>query len=114
MPTHRRERYSENSTDGTTTDSYVRIVEWDVRDEDEKLVLIKNSGGSNSMDYRVYSKARWGGNIEYQEGTGTLTTGSVAKINVTGHTAALIVELKSTSAGNSTSYQIEYGGYIAR
>jgi len=99
------------SVTGTTTDSYTDALIWGgVRKYLHKTILIKNTGSSNSMDYRVLVEAHSGG-LQYEETSGTLGPGDIVKIVLNNHYSRIIVQVKSSTAGAPTEYQIDYCGF---
>lgn len=98
---------------GTTTDSWANALEWTgAMNYLHKTIIIKNTGDTNSMDYKVIIKAHATGS-EYEETSGTLAAGDVAKIVLNNHYAHVIVQVKSSTAGSPTDYRIDYCGFKA-
>jgi len=96
---------------GTTTDSWLNALDWgDAQKYTLKTILIKNTGDTNAMDYKVIVQAYDGG-IEYEETSGTLNPGDIVKITLNNWYSRVIVQVKSSTAGNATTYRIDYGGF---
>jgi len=98
----------ENSVSGTTTDSYQNALVWNCSPYLYKTIFIKNTG-SNDMDYRVFTEVYAGG-IQYLETSGTLAPDDVAKVVLNNLYTRIIIQVRSSTAGNSTTYQIDYIG----
>lgn len=104
-------RYIEGSpVDYATTDTMSDVVSIDARQFNEVTIMIKNTGGTNSADIAVYTLANTNGTIEYEEYSATLAPGDVAKIQLSGRYAKIIVRAKSTTAGASTTIRVEWIG----
>ena len=102
--------YWSGSYGGTTTDSYTNALDWSDADKFlHKTILIKNTGDTNNMDYKVLVYVVDGG-IAYEETSGTLAPGDVAKIVLNNWYSRVVVQVKSSTAGASTSYQVDAGG----
>ena len=99
---------TEATTSGNTTDSFTTALDWDTRYRGKKTIIIKNTGTANSLDYEVYTRAYYDGGVDYQETTGTLAPGDVAKVVLDDVYARVFVDVKSTNTGNPTSYRIDY------
>ena len=96
---------------GTTTDDWVNAVDWtDAQKFTLKTILIKNTGDTNSMDYKIIVQAYDGG-IEWEETSGSLAAGDVAKIHLNNHYSRVVVQVKSSTAGSPTDYRIDYCGF---
>jgi len=99
------------STTGTTEDSYTDALIWGgVRKYLHKTIIIKNTGDTNSLDYKVLVEAHTGG-LQYEETSGSLAAGDIVKIVLNNHYSRIIVQVKSSTAGASTTYQIDYCGF---
>jgi len=95
--------------DYTTTNDWDG-VELDVSQYDEVTIMIKNIGDTNSADIEVYTKANANGIIEYKEYSTTLSPGDVAKIQLNGRYAKVILRAKSTVADSPTTLRVEWIG----
>jgi len=101
------------TTTGTTTDSWANALSWTGAYKFlHKTIIIKNTGDTNSLDYKVIVRAYGGGN-DYQETSGSLAAGDVVKIVFNNHYVEIVVQVKSSTAGASTTYQIDYCGFKA-
>ena len=95
---------------GTTTDSYADALVWSTAYYFlHKTIIIKNTHASNSLDYRVYVRAKSDG-ADYLETSGTLAAGDVVKIVLNNWYNVVKVQVKSTTAGAAATYRIDYGG----
>lgn len=99
---------------GATTETETTALDWDVRDESKKLILLKNTGTANSLDFCIFSKAMFGGEIDYQDDTNTLPPLSVFKAVYDTYQAEIIVLVRDTNPGDHTTFRIEYGALIDR
>ena len=98
------------SYSGTTTDNWVNAVDWtDAKKFLHKTILIKNTGDTNSMDYKVLVYVVDGG-LSYEETSGTLGPGDIVKITLNNWYSRVVIQVKSSTAGASTTYQIDIGG----
>jgi len=103
-------KYTAGSFTGTTTDDWTDAHDWTAAHRYiHKTIIIKNTGDTNSMDYRVLVYAVDDG-IAYEETSGTLGPGDVAKINLNDWYNRIVIQVKSTTAGASTTYRIDIGG----
>jgi len=96
---------------GTTQDSYPSdpALTWDLSDlyADRKTIVIVNTGSTNNLDYRITIKADKNGSYEAIENTDTLGPGDSALINIRNPRAVITVNVKSTTSGNSTTFEIQ-------
>lgn len=93
---------------GTTTDNYVNALDWMCAGHGSKTILLQNTGSTNSLTYNVITYAYAGG-IAYTEIPDTqLTAGSIAQIILNNAYAEVVLQVKSTTAGASTTYRIDY------
>jgi len=103
--------FLEGYTTGTTTDSYANALNWTNAEKYlHKTIILKNTGDTNSLDYQVLVYAHNDGNA-YTETSGSLAAGDVVKIVLNNHYARVVVQVKSSTAGASTSYRIDYCGF---
>jgi len=95
---------------GTTTDSYADALNWNCEGFNNKTIMLKNTDDANSLDYKVLTYAYPGG-VAYEEvSETTLAPGDVAKIVLNYAYGAVSVQVKSTTSGESASYQVDYVG----
>lgn len=101
--------YTEGSTSGTTTNSYVDVLTLDLKEKPVATIHIKNTGSTNSIDYELLSYAYSSGSVSSSETSGTLSPGDVASLNISDKLYAKVsVQVKSTTAGSASDYLIEY------
>lgn len=98
---------------GNTTNDYVEILDWDVRNESKKTLLLKNTG-ENNLDFCVFSKAVFNGDIEYQDESTSLSPDSVFRAVYNDYQAEIRVLVKSSESDSHTTYKLEYGALIDR
>jgi len=105
-----REAYVEDSVSGETTDSYADALDFDARGYKYTTIILKNTHGSNSLNYKTLVRAKYDGNdhTEPSPAQGTLAAGGTAKIVENVPVARIKVQVKSASAGNPATYQIDY------
>lgn len=97
-----------NYVTGTTTDSYVDALDWACEGWQRKTIILKNTDGANSLDYKVLVYAYPSGN-SYEEVSETLlSAGSTAKIVLNDTYAEVKVQVKAASAGNQATYRLDY------
>jgi len=101
--------YDSNYATGTTADDWASALDWTVVYYLHKTITIKNTG-SNSMDYKVITRAVTDGS-DYEETSGSLSAGDILKVVLNNHYYRVIIKVKSTTAGASTSYRIDYCGF---
>ncbi len=97
---------------GTTTDSYANALDWRYEGIQEGRITLKNTGDSNSLDYKLLTYSHFSGN-EYEEVTGSLGAGNTQVFSLSKAYARVKVQVKSTTSGNATTYDIDYIGLFA-
>jgi len=107
-----RKKYDEQSVSGTTTDMFVVVLDWDTRGLVNKSIFIKNTGDANAMRVKVSRYANYNGDIEYIEDERELLAGELIDYQLNAASARIKVSVKSSSAGNSTTYDIEAIGNV--
>jgi len=102
--------YEWSTVSGTTTDAWANAKNW-TRAEKllSKTCILKNTGATNSLDYKVLVYAYTDGN-EYTETSGTLAPGDVVKVILNNWYRQVKIQVKSTTAGAATTYRLDYGG----
>jgi|GEM_PF-1643932 len=99
-----------NKVTGTTSDSYDDALSWTVYGLSGKTIAIKNTHSSNALKYKILTYVYPGG-TEFEEVSETsLSAGSSIKHTIGYPCARVIVQVKSSTAGNAATYQIEYTG----
>ncbi|RLF47332.1 MAG: hypothetical protein DRN20_06095 [Thermoplasmata archaeon] len=93
--------------EGTTTDDWATIIDEYCGDFVNKLVLIKNTGDSNSLDYRIVGDLDDLNEDDVEIASGSLTAGSEHIERIPDNYYKLKVYLKSTSAGANTDYLVK-------
>ena len=98
----------QGSITGTVADTYATVLTLQVANYEKILIHIKNSGVSNTLDYKIFGYAVNGGDL-YEEIPGetilaTSTTDSI-KIANTAYATLVIQMQKNTTA---STYAIEY------
>ncbi|MDL1957054.1 MAG: hypothetical protein LWW95_08440 [Candidatus Desulfofervidus auxilii] len=101
---------TEGSSSGTTTDSETVVATIDLRNKKGVTIFVKNNGDTNDMDVKIKSYVRYSGTIDYEEDSKVLAPGEKMKINLE-NLQKVTVSVKSTTAGASTSYIVEYLSY---
>ena len=91
---------------GTTTNSYVDAVDLDTRWLDETILTIANTAGSNQMDYQVLVYNDYAAGIAYATTTNTVAVNDEDQVILRRH-ARVKVQVKSTSSGSHTTFQID-------
>ena len=91
---------------GTTTDSYVDAVDLDTRWLDETILTIANTAGSNELDYQVLVYNDYSSGVAYTTTTNTVAINDSDQVILRRH-ARVKVQVKDTSSGNHTTYQID-------
>jgi len=96
---------------GATQDSYPSepVLAWDLHNlyAQEITILVSNTGDTNSLDYVVSSKVDENGSDKIEETTGTLAPGESAMVKLNYPRNYIEVNVKSTSAGAFTSFEIQ-------
>ena len=97
------------ATTGTTTNSYATARDIDMRGMESGVCTIENTGGTNSMDYKVVGEY-----ADYSEGESNeivsetaITAGNKDFFQLENAYARILVQVKSTSSGNHTTYSID-------
>lgn len=95
-------------TTGTTTESYVKVLDLATYEWEDMLFIIKNTGTTNTMYYKVYGYALNDGENyeEFIEET-SLGTGSIATIKLS-NTAYSNIEIYVKNNSGETTFNIEY------
>lgn len=98
------------STTGTTTDDYAAGLSLDALGYLSKRVAIKNTGGTNTLKFKILSHYAEGGVDVTEKAEATLAPGvSWASTTELEHACNDIeVYVVANSAGNQTTYLIEY------
>ena len=91
---------------GTTADSYVNVVDLDTRWLNDTALTIANTGSTNQLDYQVLVYNDYAAGIGYVSNTDTVAVNDSDQVSLGRH-ARVKVQVKSTSSGNSTTYQID-------
>ena len=92
---------------GTSINTYVEKTVYTVRNI-YKSIIVKNTGGSNSVDYYVRCYPYENGTAYYTFASGTLTHGSQADCFINNVYFKIVFGIKSTSSGNHSTYSIDY------
>ena len=95
---------------GTTSDSYEDALSWTCYGLAGKTISIKNTHSSNALKYKILTYIYPGGTSFTEVGETSLSAGSSAKHTIGYPCARVIVQVKSSTAGNAATYQIEYTG----
>jgi len=95
---------------GTTSDSYEDALSWTCYGLAGKTISIKNTHSSNALKYKILTYIYPGGTSFTEVGETSLSAGSSAKHTIGYPCARVIVQVKSGTAGNAATYQIEYTG----
>lgn len=92
---------------GTSTDNYAATTIYTPRNI-YKTIIIKNTGGSNSLDYylRAYPSSSGGSYVSFA--SGTLTHGSQADCFINNIYYKLVIGIKATTGGSQSTYSIDY------
>jgi len=99
-----------NKVTGTTSDSYAEALSWTVYGLSGKTIAIKNTHSSNALKYKILTYIYPGGTSFTEVGETSLSAGSSVKHTIGYPCARVIVQVKSSTAGNAATYQIEYTG----
>lgn len=91
---------------GTTTDSYVEALEVDSRFASDSTFVITNTGGANSLDYDVLVYSNHASGKPFTTTSGTISHSDEDEVILVRH-SKIVVRVKSSSAGNHTTYQID-------
>lgn len=92
--------------DGDTVDAYVEIADLDTRWMGESNLTIANTGLTNSLDYKVMGSNDYNLGVMHEITENAVATGDSDMVILRRH-ARVKVYVKSTSAGNATSYQLD-------
>ena len=91
---------------GTTTNSYVDAVDLDTRWLGETTITISNTAAVNELDYQVLVYNDYGSGMAYTTTSNTVAVSDNDQIILVRH-ARVKIQVKSTSSGNHTTYQID-------
>ncbi len=100
--------------DGATTDSYQDSLKTECLNWREKLVVIKNTHGSNGIKYTVYGVADLrdeANSTHVLQAEATLAAGGTAIHAYDDPWDSIYVQVKNASAGNNASAKIWLNGY---
>lgn len=106
-----REGYSENDGTGTTTNSLTDILDLDLREREKLNINLKNTLGVNTLRYKLVTRAKYGGTINYDEfPEADLAPLAVVSLKLTGDKkyAQVRLRVKSKVADSHTDYKYEY------
>jgi hypothetical protein len=96
--------------DGSTTDAYVAVSEWECLGYNNKNILIKNTG-LNGMTYSVTLYLYSGSDASYAFlADATLASGASDVIELEKQYAKIVITVKSTVPASHTTYQIDFSG----
>ena len=100
-----------DTLNGTTTNSYVAAADVDVRGCNWKTFILTNTDGSNALDYKCQvssaPKGR-GGQLEDEVAETELSAAGKARIRIRHSYSRIILWVKSATAGNHATYQLDY------
>lgn len=102
--------YEEDSDTGATTGVWADALDWDTRQLGNKTIVLKNTDGANSLNYRVYTRAYHTGQNFEEIASTTLAPGASTRIALNNHYARVIVQVIDTTAPNHANYQIDHIG----
>lgn len=101
---------------GTTTDSWHvidRPLTWNLANlrATLKTIIIVNTGDTNSLDYRIITKADEQGEAEaieyYNSSDDPLEAGKAVSYNLRHHRDVIAVDVKSHDTGKPTTFEIQ-------
>lgn len=100
------------SVSGVTTDAYVTVVTWPCRPFGEgKNILVACDHASNDLDYKILGYVKSGSALQIEIfSETTLTHDTQQPLSIDERYDEIIVQVKSSSAGNASSYQVDYVG----
>ncbi|MFA5628902.1 MAG: hypothetical protein WC958_01355 [Dehalococcoidales bacterium] len=93
---------------GVTTANYTDALDWGVSEMGEKTILLKNTGMSNSLKYKMYGGAGDNGITVEIIPENTLLAAEIAQIHYKRQWHRLVLQVKNGSG--ETEYQIDYEG----
>jgi len=99
-----------DSLTGTTTDAYADALDWLTRGMGKKTIILANTDLTNSLTFTVLSLAVSGGNEAQVIGPAAVAAGDNALILLEYEYEQVIVQVKSTVAGNAATWQLDYSG----
>ena len=80
-----------------TTDSYADLVgPWDISDLDEVLIVLRNTDGANSADYKVLGSVDGTNFVTEIVAETALAFGASAKVSITEPWLSVKVQIKAT------------------
>ena len=101
---------------GTTTDAYVAALTWTCWGFSNKTVTIEDTGATNSLIFKIVLQSYPDGaehDFEYDGETEFTVAPSGVDLTILSYAyARAILYVKSASAGNATTYQIDYNGNL--
>lgn len=105
-----RGSYVENSATGTSTNDVTAIATIDGRDSKFVTVYIKNTGGTNTLSYKIDKYAKYSGSISQEAVAATdIAAGAVATFTAEDKLVAkYVVSIESKVDGSHSTYSIEY------
>jgi len=102
--------YVEDSDTGTTTNAWADALDWDTREMSDKTILLTNTDGANSLDYRVYTRAYYTGQDFLEVAVATLAPAAQARVALNNQYARVIVQVIDTAPPAHATYQIDWIG----
>ena len=91
---------------GTTTNLYVDAVDLDTRWLKDTVITIANVAAVNELDYQVLVYNDYAAGISHRVFSGPVAVSDTVQVSLIRH-ARVKVQVKSTSSGNHTNYQID-------
>ena len=92
---------------GTSTNAYVETTIYTGRTI-YKSLIIKNTGGTNSLTYYVHCFPYESGSAYYTFASGALTNGLQANCFINNIYYKIIIGIKSTSSSAHSTYSVDY------
>jgi hypothetical protein len=101
-------KVDKGTKNGTTTVSYASALDWSVEELKEKTIVLKNTHGSFTLNYKLAAYAYADGIGGEEIGETTLGAGEIAKIQLVKQWARLVLQV--TDGSGHASYQVDYIG----
>ena len=110
-----------DSATGTSVNAYATILEWSCLGIGKKTIIVKNTGGANTLTIKAFVRAYPNGIdypeiLYYDEEVGyyerDLLPSEMQRLRFNNAYSELVVQAKSKVEGAATTYQVDYTGAV--
>ena len=98
------------NTTGTTANAYADALDFPAWGSANKTIQLKNTGGSNTLKYKIWSRIADGGLETAEVGETSLAPAAITTVQYNNAFYSLRVEVKSSATDAHTTYEINHIG----